>query len=116
MQAIWPSKKWNVRKHFFIFCRLFFSVSNVSVLVHSDGEKDLGPIVASLSLGSPAIMKFRPVPSKWMSDDGQLKEGRKTPPVVIELTLRHGDTLVMEGAEIQEYYQVRKTSKTVLRK
>lgn len=72
---------------------------------HSDGEKDLGPIVASLSLGSPAIMKFRPVPSKWMSDDGQLKEGRKTPPVVIELTLRHGDALVMEGAEIQEYYQ-----------
>ncbi|GJJ06387.1 hypothetical protein Clacol_000578 [Clathrus columnatus] len=72
---------------------------------HSDGEKDLGPIVASLSLGSPAIMKFRPVPSKWMPTDGQMKEGRKTPPVIIELTLRHGDALVMEGAEIQEYYQ-----------
>lgn len=100
---------------FLPFLSLVFLFSNASVLVHSDGEKDLGPIVASLSLGSPAIMKFRPVPSKWMSDDGQLKEGRKTPPVVIELTLRHGDALVMEGAEIQEYYQVRKTSKKILR-
>lgn len=73
---------------------------------HSDGEKDLGPIVASLSLGSAATMRFRPVPSKWLPDDGLVKEGRKTPPVMIELTLRHGDVLVMEGAEIQEYYQV----------
>lgn len=70
---------------------------------HSDGEKDLGPIVTGLSLGSPATMRFRPVPSKWKADG---ENGtRKLPPTVITLTLRHGDMVVMDGAEIQEYYQ-----------
>ena len=75
--------------------------------VHSDGEKDLGPIIASLSLGLPATMRFRPVPSRWYSDE-EVVEGviRKSPPIVLTLTLRHGDVLIMEGAKIQEYYQV----------
>lgn len=42
---------------------------------HTDGERGLGPIVASLSTGSPAIMKFRTM------------EDRKT--VVLTLVLRH---------------------------
>lgn len=42
---------------------------------HTDGERGLGPIVASLSMGSPAIMKFRTL------------EDRKT--VVLSLVLRH---------------------------
>ena len=42
---------------------------------HTDGERGLGPIVASLSMGSPAIMKFRTL------------EDRKT--IVLTLVLRH---------------------------
>lgn len=42
---------------------------------HTDGERGLGPIVASLSMGSPAIMKFRTL------------EDRKT--IVLSLVLRH---------------------------
>jgi hypothetical protein len=72
---------------------------------HSDGERDLGPVVAALSLGAAAAMRFRPVPSKWpgVSDDGT---GPKKPPNVLEVTLYHGDVLIMDGADIQEYYQV----------
>ena len=42
---------------------------------HTDGERGLGPVVASLSMGSPAVMKFRTL------------EDRKT--VVLTLVLRH---------------------------
>ena len=42
---------------------------------HTDGERGLGPVVASLSMGSPAIMKFRTL------------ENKKT--VVLTLVLRH---------------------------
>jgi 2OG-Fe(II) oxygenase superfamily len=74
--------------------------------VHSDGEKDLGPIIASLSLGLPATMRFRPIPSRWYSEEPVEGIVRKSPPIVLTLTLRHGDVLIMEGAKIQEYYQV----------
>jgi alkylated DNA repair dioxygenase AlkB len=74
--------------------------------VHSDGEKDLGPVVASLSLGSPALMRFRPVPGKYSPPEATDTIRRKTPPIALTLTLRHGDVLIMDGAEIQEYYQV----------
>lgn len=66
---------------------------------HSDGEKDLGPVVAALSLGAPAAMSFRPVPTKWSGNT-------KKPPNDIGLALYHGDILIMDGADIQEYYQV----------
>jgi len=42
---------------------------------HTDGERGLGPIVASLSMGSAAVMKFRTL------------EDRKT--IVLSLVLRH---------------------------
>ena len=48
-------------------------------------------------------MRFRPVPRKW---DAEEFPDRKSPPIDLILTLRHGDVLIMEGAEIQEYYQV----------
>ena len=41
---------------------------------HTDGEQGLGPVVASLSMGSPAIMKFRTMEGKT---------------VVLTLVLRH---------------------------
>ncbi|KAK0748425.1 hypothetical protein B0T21DRAFT_406945 [Apiosordaria backusii] len=31
---------------------------------HDDGEKELGPVVAALSLGSPCTMRFRPKRNK----------------------------------------------------
>lgn len=81
--------------------------------VHSDGEKDLGPIVASLSLGSSATMRFRPIPSRWSTEGLPEALVRKSPPIVLTLTLQHGDVLIMEGAEIQEYYQVGKDASAV---
>ena len=36
---------------------LFFSC--LAIKFHSDSERGLGPLVASLSLGSPALMHFR---------------------------------------------------------
>ncbi|KZP05944.1 hypothetical protein FIBSPDRAFT_765177 [Athelia psychrophila] len=61
---------------------------------HSDSERGLGPVVASLSLGSAAHMHFRP--------HVKLEEGREN---ALSLVLRHGDVVVMEGAEVQECYE-----------
>ena len=49
---------------------------------HTDGERGLGPVVASLSMGSPAIMKFRTL------------EDRKT--IVLSVVLRHVRFLVLD--------------------
>ncbi|KAF7375346.1 2OG-FeII-Oxy-2 domain-containing protein [Mycena sanguinolenta] len=64
---------------------------------HSDSEKGLGPVVAGLSMGSPALMHFRPL----------LKYARPDEQRTIDLTviLRHGDVLMMEGAGVQDYYE-----------
>ncbi|KZV82751.1 hypothetical protein EXIGLDRAFT_335607 [Exidia glandulosa HHB12029] len=62
---------------------------------HSDFEAGLRDDIATLSMGSPALMKFRLVsPSK----------GKKHP-TCLSLTLSHGDVLVMHGVGIQQYYQ-----------
>jgi hypothetical protein len=64
---------------------------------HSDGEKDLGPVIAALSLGEAAALRFRPVPSKWNQVSGSGSNGHKNPPNVLEVTLYHGDVLIMDG-------------------
>ncbi|EGO00089.1 hypothetical protein SERLA73DRAFT_122178 [Serpula lacrymans var. lacrymans S7.3] len=64
---------------------------------HSDSEKGLGPVVASLSLGSTAYMHFRTRKLKQ-----QLESHKQN---VLTLVLRHGDVLVMEGIGVQEYYE-----------
>ncbi|KAN0134053.1 hypothetical protein V8E53_008271 [Lactarius tabidus] len=64
---------------------------------HSDSERGLGPVIASLSLGCVAEMHFR-LHSKYTISDGPRK-------VAMSLILRHGDVLVMEGAGVQEYYE-----------
>lgn len=51
---------------------------------HSDAEKGLGPIVSALSLGSPAIMQFRPVVSKKTKSEAKHKKR-----IVLTLELRH---------------------------
>ncbi|KAN0107182.1 hypothetical protein V8E52_010384 [Russula decolorans] len=64
---------------------------------HSDSERGLGPIIASLSLGSAAEMHFR-LQSKYNVAEGHRK-------IAMTIILRHGDVLVMDGAGVQEYYE-----------
>ncbi|KAJ7034402.1 hypothetical protein C8F04DRAFT_573004 [Mycena alexandri] len=64
---------------------------------HSDSERGLGPVVAGLSMGSPALMHFRSL-SKYVPRDQQLTS-------ILTVVLRHGDVLVMEGAGVQDFYQ-----------
>ncbi|KAF9452750.1 hypothetical protein P691DRAFT_756135 [Macrolepiota fuliginosa MF-IS2] len=64
---------------------------------HTDDEVGLGPLVAGLSLGSPALMHFRVL-------------ARHTPEgaprsIAISFVLRHGDVLAMDGAGVQQYYE-----------
>ncbi|KAI6047159.1 hypothetical protein EDC04DRAFT_2557109 [Pisolithus marmoratus] len=60
---------------------------------HSDDEKGLGPVVASLSLGAPAVMHFRH--HTTAAGPNQPNE------IVMSLNLRHGNVLVMEGHGVQ---------------
>lgn len=64
---------------------------------HSDSERGLGPVIASLSLGSTAEMHFR-LQSKYTVAEGHRK-------IAMTIILRHGDVLVMDGAGVQEYYE-----------
>ncbi|RPD54737.1 hypothetical protein L226DRAFT_612942 [Lentinus tigrinus ALCF2SS1-7] len=70
-----------------------------SMSFHSDAEPGLGPRVASLSLGSCAHMHFRRH-RKYRTDGGT-----GNAPKSLTLFLRHGDVLIMDGADIQEYYE-----------
>ena len=126
---------------------------------HDDGEKDLGPTIATLSLGCPASMRFRmkakyhrgPVEkggqkarptaydphepvlpgSAFAMERNELnkkfKDGKTTLsqlqtewatilqaldarspgscPVLLDVTLHHGDMIIMHGAELQKYYE-----------
>ncbi|EAU91450.2 hypothetical protein CC1G_01939 [Coprinopsis cinerea okayama7 len=62
---------------------------------HSDDEKGLGPVVAGLSLGSPALMHFR-LQKRYSGDNRAC---------LMSFVLRHGDILVMDGSGVQEYYE-----------
>ncbi|KAH9889190.1 hypothetical protein F4778DRAFT_394885 [Xylariomycetidae sp. FL2044] len=65
----------------------YFEGSRISF--HDDGEVDVGPTVATLSLGSPSMMAF------------ELKKSKKT---VISFVLQHGDIVIMHGHGIQRLY------------
>ncbi|KAJ7152873.1 hypothetical protein C8R46DRAFT_1228435 [Mycena filopes] len=65
-----------------------------SMAYHSDNERGLGPVVAGLSLGSPAVMNFR-VATK------RLEEGARNR-TELSIFLQHGDVLVMDGAVIHD--------------
>ncbi|CAE6435471.1 unnamed protein product [Rhizoctonia solani] len=82
---------------------------------HSDDEPGLGPVVAGLTLGSHAEMLFRyhiackknliykngPFrPSEARTSDEQDSNDR-----VLQITLSHGDLLIMDGTEIQKQYE-----------
>ncbi|KAK3365209.1 hypothetical protein B0T24DRAFT_428302 [Lasiosphaeria ovina] len=71
---------------------------------HDDGESELGPTVAALSLGSPSIMKFRP---KVKIDFGRplSKNSKGLYRDVLEVPMKHGDIMVMHGQAIHKLYE-----------
>lgn len=70
------------------------------VQYHDDGEKTLGPTVATLSLGAPARMLFRPKANNTIG-----KSEAKEKPAALQFTLEHGDIVIMHGPEIQKFYE-----------
>ncbi|GEM06873.1 hypothetical protein Rt10032_c02g0890 [Rhodotorula toruloides] len=98
---------------------------------HDDGERGLGPYVASLSLGSDALMTFRAKGKKKTRafGGGAGRTGKKAPAatateeaveeeeegdgkkadrgkrIVCKMRLRHGDVMVMEGEEMQRLFE-----------
>ncbi|PVF98753.1 hypothetical protein CPB86DRAFT_850604 [Serendipita vermifera] len=71
-----------------------------SMNFHSDDEVGVQGVIASVSLGSAARMSFR---RKTRKDEPN--SGKNT--VCLDLILRHGDILIMDGLEIQTNYQHR---------
>lgn len=80
---------------------------------HSDAENGLGPLVAGLSLGSSALMHFRlnlkHEPSKERTGIHLSFLLRHVESIFASafpfLTSFQGDVLVMDGAQVQEYYE-----------
>ncbi|KAF7305098.1 2OG-FeII-Oxy-2 domain-containing protein [Mycena kentingensis (nom. inval.)] len=64
---------------------------------HTDSEPGLGPVVAGLSMGSPALMHFR-LANKLVPSDMTRK-------ISLSVVLRHGDVCVMEGTDVQNCYE-----------
>ncbi|KAI0545032.1 hypothetical protein F4679DRAFT_599977 [Xylaria curta] len=75
----------------------YFQDSQISY--HDDGEKELGPTVATLSLGSPSIMRFR----------GKKKAGFENTiasnDIMLSFVLEHGDIVIMHGTKIHQHYE-----------
>ncbi|WRT65553.1 uncharacterized protein IL334_002498 [Kwoniella shivajii] len=75
---------------------------------HDDGETGLGPVVASLSLGSSAIMSFRPKsPNRTEMNAGfytGISSKKVNPNTSLSITLSHGDIMIMQGRGIQIKY------------
>ncbi|KAG0143749.1 hypothetical protein CROQUDRAFT_48392 [Cronartium quercuum f. sp. fusiforme G11] len=82
---------------------------------HADDEPGLGPVVASLSLGSAALMSFRrKLPKKetkanpqnttpgWHQKVIVQQKDPKTAPIVLKLLIKHGDIVLQVGSQIQK--------------
>ncbi|SPO00159.1 uncharacterized protein DNG_03009 [Cephalotrichum gorgonifer] len=67
---------------------------------HDDGEDTLGPTVATVSLGSPSTLSFRPK----IKAKGRTKRSNGS---VLDMQLLHGDIVVMHGTEIHRCYEHR---------
>ena len=61
--------------------------------------------MATLSLGSPATMRFRPK-KKATIGKGSGRKSDENKKEVLALTLNHGDIVVMHGTAIQKLYEV----------
>ncbi|KAG9240275.1 hypothetical protein BJ878DRAFT_304018 [Calycina marina] len=76
--------------------------ANAHMGYHDDGEAQLGPTVASLSLGGLATMQWRP---KKKSGGCGLKKGKLAYTDMLSVRIQHGDIMVMHGAGIQKCYE-----------
>ncbi|KAI0475883.1 hypothetical protein GGR56DRAFT_440989 [Xylariaceae sp. FL0804] len=84
----------------------YFEGSHISY--HDDGEKELGPTVATLSLGSPAIMAFRPKKKARignLEEIQQVKKGGAQRSAMLSFTVQHGDIVIMHGSQIHRLYE-----------
>ncbi|KAI5981104.1 hypothetical protein EDD15DRAFT_2184664, partial [Pisolithus albus] len=72
-------------------------LENQKMSFHSDDERGVGPVIASLSLGSSAKMRFRHC--RTTEGSNQKKED------ALSFILCHGDVLVMEGHDVQTHYE-----------
>ncbi|KAK4046465.1 hypothetical protein OIV83_006057 [Microbotryomycetes sp. JL201] len=76
---------------------------------HDDGEVGLGPVVASLSLGSDADMTFRRKIDKKRKNETKVDEKpvpatKSRRKYTLRLNLRHGDVIIMEGRGVQQQF------------
>ncbi|KAL1410253.1 hypothetical protein Q8F55_004259 [Vanrija albida] len=74
---------------------------------HDDSEPGLGPVVAALSLGSPATMSFRRKTKTRRNKPAAAassKEQTRRPQAVLNFALSHGDVVIMAGRAIQHMY------------
>ncbi|GAA6002137.1 hypothetical protein JCM10207_003093 [Rhodosporidiobolus poonsookiae] len=89
---------------------------------HDDGERGLGPYVASISLGADATMSFRPKVKKGKpgkkkkvvsepnaevdEPDGASGEGNsRKARACLKMRLMHGDIMIMEGEAMQKLFE-----------
>ncbi|RFU26389.1 hypothetical protein B7463_g9945, partial [Scytalidium lignicola] len=72
---------------------------------HDDGESELGPTVATLSLGAAATMSFRPKARNSLGLNSGRRNAAGTKPDALKITLEHGDLVVMHGRDIQKLYE-----------
>ncbi|GAA5932325.1 uncharacterized protein JCM15063_001191 [Sporobolomyces koalae] len=81
---------------------------------HDDGEVGLGSVVASISLGSDAVMSFRPRekkkdknsrPNALAANVMATNAKSRGSKAILKLRLAHGDILVMEGAGVQKHFE-----------
>ncbi|GAA5884716.1 hypothetical protein JCM6882_005365 [Rhodosporidiobolus microsporus] len=83
---------------------------------HDDGERGLGPFVASISLGTDAIMSFRAKTKKCkpgkkskveeeqaQAEEEEVKKGKAA--ACLRVRLKHGDVLIMEGEDMQKLFE-----------
>lgn len=102
---VYPSAKFNEVLNVGYF-------ENQKMNYHQDSEKGLGPTVASISLGCPALMKFRiKMPRNLQSAEQKAEEnmeeklGSVERGVQLTLRLNHGDVMIMHGADLQKYWE-----------
>jgi len=86
---------------------------NQKMNYHSDSERGLGNVVASLSMGSPAVMSFRKrtarlQPASSKAEGIEACAGTKdTRFALVTIVLQHGDVLIMQGPQLQDVYEHR---------
>lgn len=72
---------------------------------HDDGEKTLGPTVASMSLGCSSIMQWRPKAKAKICGKTKANNKKQEKVPVLKILLEHGDIMIMHGAKIQQLYE-----------